>query len=286
MVRKLVVTQSLDECINIVRQARANGVIDEPDMDQPLNQETNVIAVGPFENIYQDQVKEENVDGPVVIFDNIQEDGVVHEAAVETIIIPDGFYKNMNPSWSYRTRGESNSSSTTSFNLTIGLQLQRLFRQCQNPRVACLSDGVGGFTTVFDSFLKEGEILWHTLPETDIQEPKPIIVWNETAKNHIIYEHISQGFIDLTDDRTWDAFDTIIPLYHGITCDIELNLTIPEEYERYIMKIFANLIARLNRRGFFVLRLDLRFVRTCLSIVKVVRFMFQKTILWRPIHET
>ncbi|CAH1107467.1 unnamed protein product [Psylliodes chrysocephalus] len=117
---------------------------------------------------------------------------------------------SFNPAVYFRVRGDANSSSTL-LSLLVYLGIDRQLAGTRHLLSLCLSDGIGGFTSVLYCNMQDGTIVWHTYPEEFVQMSKPTVAWqtDETRRNIVITDHIEQGLYDLQVEHTWEAFRTI-----------------------------------------------------------------------------
>lgn len=136
--------------------------------------------------------------------------------------------------------------------------------------------------------MHDSTIVWHTYPEEFVQMSKPTVAWqpDETRGNIIITDHIEQGLYDLQIEYTWEAFKTICPRYHIITCDCEIDLSNGHnQYQMELYNIIMNSISLMLKHSIFIIRIDLHYPDIIHCVHSVFRNLFDRVVLWYPNNE-
>lgn len=171
----------------------------------------------------------------------------------------------------YRIHGNHNHSPNYLIEILIRLRLWSTIVIPQHIAIACLADGLGGFSSVINSVTKNCTILFHTRPDRDILaiDPESIQPDNISRGNSFLTRHIQEGFTDFTDPGTVRRLEEYQLRYPIITSDLD-------SYDETIFRLCMNNIIHFCIRnttpnGIWVLAvslLDPHGIAICLSYLR------------------
>lgn len=187
--------------------------------------------------------------------------------------------------------GSSNDSVTTAIRFVEFLQGGIASRSPLNKNVStlCLSDGHGGFTSVFNQWCTNSFLWYHTIPETSGTSVYPSAVTPDKLdqnSNRLIYQYLNQGIFDVENGVVGQYYSDTGLSVNIMTCDIELAFDMDEDrinkIYREIMKIAAKV---LLTGGILLLKLPLMRGRIKYSVMTFFHGLFETSTLWSPDNE-
>nr|UHR49767.1 MAG: RNA-dependent RNA polymerase [Hangzhou altica cyanea chuvirus 1] len=284
-----IIITTLPECIQTIREKDDEDLETSSEVGSSTSSMYGEVLIEPGTLILPNlaNLTGTTFDGISCIGGHAEELGHHIYTECQELLVHPWYTLSVNPAWYRRHTGRINPSTTTLIDILTPLNLQIIFNECIHLNFLCLSDGIGGFSEVFDILTYKSTIVYHTMVEDFTQDVRPCFDPIEENSNVLIYDYLNQGIYDLTHQVTWTTFETLCPLYHIITCDIECNIFDPVEYEELIFtNILLNGLPLLHTHGIMIIRVDLHFTSVVHSFWSLFKTIFDKSVLLHPSSET
>ncbi|AJG39051.1 polymerase [Lishi spider virus 1] len=131
-------------------------------------------------------------------------------------------YSSVSNRSSYQTLGHFNGSPSILFSILNQLGMIRPENYAPGIRVACLSDGLGGFSSILDLLVTSGLFVYHTYPDSNIFEIYPEAVLRKGyTRNTFRYDHLTQGYTNLIHKEVFYYLESFREKYSIVTSDID-----------------------------------------------------------------
>lgn len=258
---------TLADCIHVVRSDRAgdDSIEDDlekmdPEVDRWIGVRTDLVYNIDFSKLPRPYI-------------SLPYDVSTHTLApphIEQVISPITTL-HLNNRISYQILGVYNSSASKLHEIlcSLGIATSRIYpRGCA---VACLADGLGGFASILDTLLTKGIILYHTHPDTSDVEIYPESLYiNGAPKNHVLVEHLNEGFTDMRMITTFTRMEQYNLRYGITTCDIDSYALGENDCLTIHMSLCCFFLRNSSPNGLFICAIPLTYP---IVLAKILTYM-------------